>query len=239
MYKKIYFIGIKGVGMAGLAIMAKQAGFIVEGSDVKEEFITDKILKDEGIHIRIGFKKENPEDFYGLNPADSLFIATGAHDGFENPEAVWARSQNIKIISHGEAVGLFMSGKLFDRSDIEGISVSGTHGKTTISGMLSFLLQKLGADPSYTVGTSEITPLGAAGHYGSGKYFVAEADEYMAGKLDPTPKFLYQKPRYLIINNIDFDHPDFYRDIDAVKHAFEEFVSNLEEGATLIVNGDD
>src|SRR3989344_3635449 len=107
MYRKIYFMGVKGVGMATIAVMAKQAGliqhlkegagFIVAGSDVEEEFITDKILKDAGIDVQIGFKKDNPEDFFGTTlKEECLFIATAAHDGFNNPEAVWAKDNGIE-----------------------------------------------------------------------------------------------------------------------------------------------
>ena len=240
-YKKIYFMGIKGVGMATLAVIAKQAGFVVGGSDVAEEFITDKILKEAGIDVQIGFNEQNVDDFVsGLTPSEVLFIATGAHDGFDNVEASYARSKNIKIISHGEAVGYFMSGELFDRSDIEGISVAGSHGKTTIAAMIASSLVSLGIDPSYTVGTSEIFPIGAAGHYGRGKYFIAEADEYVAeAKYDQIPKFLYQHPKFMIINNIDFDHPDFYKDINDVRAAYEKFISNLTTEDLLIANGDD
>lgn len=239
--RKIYFMGIKGVGMASLAVMAKQAGFIVGGSDVEEEFITDKILKEAGIYISIGFKKENVDGFVsGLTSNEVLFIATGAHNGFDNAEVEYARMKNIKIISHGEAVGLFMSGNLFDRTGIEGISVAGAHGKTTISAMIASCLVRLGLDPSYAVGTSEINPIGAAGHYGLGAYFVAEADEYLAeAKYDRTPKFLYQHPKYLVINNIDFDHPDFYKNINEVEDAYEKFAASLNSDGLLIFNGDD
>ncbi len=235
-------MGIKGVGMATLAVIAKQAGCIVSGSDVEEEFITDKILKEAGIDVQLGFKKENVEEFFGSSPKNEcLVIATGAHDGFENVEVREVMEVgDIRVISHGEAVGFFMSGELFDRTDIEGISVAGAHGKTTIASMIASCLVRLGLDPSYTVGTSEINPIGAAGHYGKGKYFVAEADEYLAeGKYDRTPKFLYQHPKYLIINNVDFDHPDFYKNIDEVRDAYEKFVASLGSDGLLIANGDD
>ncbi len=234
-------MGIKGVGMATLAIIAKQSGFIVGGSDVEEEFITDRVLREAGIEIRVGFKEENVKDFFGTNTKNEcLMITTAAHKGFENPEAVFANENDYKVISHGEAVGVFMAGKIFGREGIEGISISGSHGKTTITGMLACILMKLGFDPSFTAGTSEIFPTGAAGHFGKGKYFIAEADEYLAEtKFDRTPKFLYQKPRFLIINNIDFDHPDFYRDLEEVKNAYSKFLSNLPSDGVLIVNGDD
>lgn len=238
--KKIYFMGIKGVGMATLAVIAKEAGFVVAGSDVEEEFITDKILTRAGIDIRIGFKTENPEDFFATNPKEEcLFIATAAHEGFNNVETEWAKDNNIKVVSHGEAVGLFMSGELFNRK-LEGVSVSGSHGKTTISAMIALSLFKLGVDPSFTVGTSEILGFGAAGHYGQGKCFIAEADEYLAEpKFDRIPKFLHQHPKYLIINNIDFDHPDFFENLESVINAYRKFVASLDSDSVLIINGDD
>ncbi|HVZ12026.1 MAG TPA: UDP-N-acetylmuramate--L-alanine ligase [Patescibacteria group bacterium] len=241
MYRKVYFVGIKGVGMATLAIIAKQAGFIVGGSDVDEEFITDKILQDAKIDICKGFREDNVHDFFGTTPKwECLMIATGAHGGFDNVEVKAVRGDgHTKIISHGEAVGLFMSGELFDRADIEGISVTGAHGKTTTSSMIATFLMLLGFDPSYSIGTSEIVPIGAAGHFGKGRFFVAEADEYMAGAHDKTPKFLYQSPKFLIINNIDFDHPDFYRDIEDVAASFSRLTSNLKSDSVLIANGDD
>ena len=240
MVKKIYFMGIKGVGMATLAIIAKESGFIVGGSDIEEEFITDKTLRGAGIEVRIGFRKENVKEFFGTNAYEEcLFIATAAHGGFDNVEAEWARENGIKVISHGEAVGIFMSGGLFGQK-FEGVSVSGSHGKTTISGMIAACLSRLGSDPSFMVGSSEINPIGAAGHYGRGKYFVAEADEYLSeAKYDQIPKFLYQNPKYLIINNIDFDHPDFFKNIEAVRNAYGEFVAKLSPDSTIIVNGDD
>lgn len=240
-YKKIYFMGIKGVGMATLAIIAKQAGFIVAGSDVQDEFITDRILVNEGANVLTGFEEKNVEDFASGTSTDAiLLISTAAHGGFLNPEVKRARKMGIKVITHGEAVGVFMKGEIFGRNDFEGISVSGSHGKTTITGMLSCVMTKLNLDPSFTAGTSEIFPIGAAGHYGKGKYFVAEADEYLAeAKFDRTPKFLYQKPSFLIINNIDFDHPDFYGNIEDVRNAYSKFLNNLAKEGVLIINGDD
>lgn len=241
MTKKIYFMGIKGVGMATVAVMAKQAGFIVAGSDIETEFITDKILEKEKIEVLTGFDRKNVENFFGSSPKEEcLLVSTAAHDGFDNVESVFAKESGYKVISHGEAVGLFMSGELFGRNGIEGISISGAHGKTTIAGMIAFCLVRLGSDPSYTVGTSEIFPIGAAGHFGRGKYFVAEADEYLSeAKYDRTPKFLYQHSKYLIINNIDFDHPDFFKNLEEVKDAYKNLVSNLGSDSLLIVNGDD
>lgn len=239
--RKIYFVGIKGVGMASLAVIAKQAGFEVGGSDLEEEFITDSTLKSEYIIPAIGFNVLPFKVFVGSSKKEEiLVITTAAHGGFDNPVTSYASKNGYKVLTHGHAVGHFMSGKLFNRSDIQGISVSGSHGKTTTSAMVATAFSELGWDPSYTVGTSELFPLGVPGHYGKGKFFIAEADEYTSEiKHEKKPKFLYQYPYISIINNIDYDHPDFYSSIAAVEKAFESFMGNIKPGGLLIINGDD
>lgn len=233
----MYFVGIKGVGMASLALIAKQAGLNVLGSDVDTVFITDTILQKEHIHVLHGFDKKNIDSLDYQSPNEVLVIVTGAHHGLENSEAVAARDKGIKVITHGQAVGLFMEGGMFDKSFL-GISVAGAHGKTTITALLSTCLSFLNQDPTYTVGTSEIFPLIDAGHFGAGPYFIAEADEYASDiEHDKKAKLLYQYPDFAIINNIDFDHPDFYPSLDAVKDVFQTFSQQVKR--MLIVNGDD
>ncbi|RJQ26249.1 UDP-N-acetylmuramate--L-alanine ligase [Candidatus Parcubacteria bacterium] len=240
-YKSIYFIGIKGVGMASLALIAKQAGLNVGGSDVGEEFITDNILKNEKISFSEEFNKKNLDHFLEKNHKDNtLVVVTTAHGGLGNTESQYAKSLGLNLMTHGQAVGYFMKGDIFNRNDLIGISVSGCHGKTTISALVAASLSKLGLDPSYSIGTSEIFPIGPAGHYGKGKYFIAEADEYFSDiKYDKKPKFLYQEPKVLIINNIDYDHPDIYKSIEEVEEAFYNFTENLKDDSLLIINGDD
>lgn len=232
--EKIYFVGIKGVGMASLATIAKQAGFEVRGSDVADEFITDTVLQKEGISPDIGFSKENLEHFIGSAPVSAvLVITTGAHGGFENPQVQFANSLGITVWTHGQAVGEFMKGDLFGKEFL-GVSVAGAHGKTTTTAMLATFLSSLQKDPSYTIGTSEIFPLGEAGHFGKGKYFVAEADEYAAEiRHDRTPKLLYQFPDYAVITNIDFDHPDLYRNLSEIEKVFEQFITNIKKEVVL------
>lgn len=238
--KSIYFIGIKGVGMAGLAIIAKEAGFLVKGSDISEEFLTDSVLSRHGISIDEGFDTLAIAAFAGSSPAEILVIATAAHDGLSNPQAQWAKEKNIPILTHGQAVGEFMDGGLLHR-EFKGISVLGCHGKTTVTAMTAIALREVSLDPTYTVGTSEIFPSGDAGHLGKSEFFVAEADEFVSDmKIDKTVKFLYQYPEWAIINNIDFDHPDVYADLEEVKSTFLKFcVDNIKEGGKLIINSDD
>ncbi|OGH12165.1 MAG: UDP-N-acetylmuramate--L-alanine ligase [Candidatus Levybacteria bacterium RIFCSPHIGHO2_01_FULL_36_15] len=238
--KKIYFVGIKGVGMSPLAILAKQAGFVVAGSDINEAFITDEYLSRENIFPLRGFSEKNIENFIAKSFKDEiLVISTSAHNGFNNIETKFARENKFKVLTQGQAVGSFMSGEILDRHDLEGISIAGTHGKTTISALFATTLSILEFNPSYVVGTGEIFPLGAPGHYGKGSVFVAEADEYVSEpNFDPVPKFLYQMPKFAVFNNIDFDHPDYYKNLEAVENAFIEFSGKIKKSGILFINGD-
>lgn len=231
--KSIHFVGIKGVGMTPLAIIAKEAGIQVTGSDIDEEFITDEALKKAQIVPQIGFSEKN------VGEDVDLVITTGAHGGFNNLEVQIAKKMNIKVITQGEAVGVFMDGKVFDRK-FEGISVTGTHGKTTTSAMVATILKANKKDPSFLIGTSEIKSLGAPGHFGKGKYFVAEADEYMTEpSFDKTIKHMWQHPKIAVITSIEFDHPDAYISIDDVRENFLKFANQLPEDGFLIACGDD
>lgn len=230
--RSIHFVGIKGVGMAPLAVIAKEAGFVVSGSDIAAGFITDKMLRASEIIPAVGFAADNIG-----NP--DMVITTGAHGGFDNPEVIAAKERQIPVMTQGEAVGFFMQGDLFGRSQ-KGISVTGTHGKTTTSAMIATLLQSAGLNPSWVIGTSDIPSLGVSGHFGKGEYFVAEADEYAnEPHYDKTPKMLLQKPTVAVITNIEHDHPDLYPKLEDVYAAFEEFLCSIPQQGTIICNGDD
>lgn len=239
--KKIYFVGIKGVGMTSLAIIAKEAGFSVCGSDIEEEFLTDEILNKNGISVDSGFESEKLRFFLGSDSSNTaLVITTAAHGGLSNPQCSFAKKLGVQVLTHGQAVGYFMEGLLFKRS-FEGVSILGCHGKTTVTAMCATAFERAGLDPSYAVGTSELFPLGNPGHLGKGVQFIAEADEFISDiEVDRTVKFLFQYPRFAIINNIDFDHPDVYKDLDDVYNVFLKFAKeNVVENGTLIINGDD
>ena len=229
--KKIHFVGIKGVGVAPLALIAKDAGIDVSGSDVEEVFITDRQLIDAGIKIFSGF---NPENVSGAD----LVITTGAHGGFSNVESIAAKEKGIPVISQAQALGLFMNGEIFGKK-FEGVAVCGSHGKTTTSSMISTVLKVAGMDPSYAIGTGHIPSLGSSGHLGSGKYFIAEADEYVVDiENDRTPKLFFLSPRFIVVTNVDFDHPDVYKSIEEVRKVFLEFAERLSQNGLLIACGD-
>lgn len=233
-FEHIYFVGIKGVGMAALAVIFSEMGKTVTGSDVPEVFGTDALLKKHRVPFYEGFDPGHIDDLAGTTQKEAiLVVTTGAHGGKNtNPEVVRARAQGLAILSHGEALGLVMKGK-------RGISVAGTHGKTTTSAMIAHVLMKAGYDPSYAVGVSSIQTLQSPGHFGGSDWFVAEADEYMTDPIaDRTPRFLHQHPEIGVITSIDFDHPDAFSTIDDVKHAFVAFSKNIIPDGLLVIYDD-
>lgn len=230
--KKIHFVGVKGVGMAPLAIIAKEAGFTVSGCDIDQEFITDAPLQKAGIVPMIGFYEDHVKNC-------DLVITTGAHGGFDNVEVITAKQQEIPVLTQGEALGEFMTGKMFKRT-FETVSVAGCHGKTTTTAMIATVLKENKLDPSFLIGTGDIPSLGSCGHFGKGNCFVVEADEYATEpKYDKKPKFLWQKPNIGIITNIEFDHPDLYPSMESIREAFLSFANNIQGNGTLVACLDD
>lgn len=230
--KKIHFVGVKGVGMAPLAIIARQAGLDVSGCDINEEFITDEYLNKEGVKPLLGFDPKHVENV-------DLVITTGAHGGFDNAENIHAKALEIPIWTQGEALGKFMDGEIFKKS-FEGVAISGSHGKTTVTAMIATILKENKLDPSFLIGTGSILSLGSPGHFGKGKYFISEADEYATEPIyDSKPKFLWLKPKIGVITNIEFDHPDIFHSLDDLKDAFLNFANNIDVNGILIACKDD
>lgn len=209
--RHIHFVGIKGVMMANLAVFLKEAGKSISGSDVKEEFITASLLKKNNIYWTTGFFKKNiPEN-------TDLVVYSAAHDGTKNPQVAFALKKKIKVISQAELIGIIMN--KYKKT----IAVTGCHGKTTTSSLLAYALIKLKANPSYLVGTPYFQNI-QGGNYSTHDYFVVEGDEYgINPPYNLTPKFSLLNPEYIICTNIDYDHPDVYKNIEEVKTAFEAF----------------
>jgi len=226
--KKIHFTGIKGVAMAALATVAKEAGKKITGSDIEEEFPTAGVLQKIQITPERGFSKENI-----IKAKPDLVVYTGAHGGRDNPEVASAREAGIPVLPHGQALGLAMAGR-------KQITVAGSHGKTTASAMLATMLSAGGFDPSYAIGCGEIFGLGLPGHWGKGEYFVAEGDEYLTDPgHDLTPRFLWQKPEVLVVTNIDYDHPDAYRSLSEVQKTFLALQGQQSGKRITVINLDD
>lgn len=227
--KFIYFVGIKGVAMTALAIVAKEMRIKVTGSDLREKFVTDPVLKRNKINWLVGFKKENIE---GLKRKPDLVVVTGAHGGMTHPEAVAAKKMGLEVVMHGQALGLFMK-------DHQEISVAGCHGKTTTAAMTATILTKGGLGPSFAIGCGDIPVLGNPGHMGKGEYFVAEADEYATCPATcKTPRFMWQNPEIAVFTNVEFDHPDFFLNLENVKQAFLNFALKIPKNGLLVAGID-
>lgn len=218
--KTIYFIGIKGVAMAGLAVMAQQLGMEVNGSDTAEVFPTDEMLH----RHKISFHEDFSADHLKYKP--DLVVISAAY-GLSNPEVKAAKSLRLTVVNQSELLGKYM-----DR--FEGVGVAGVHGKTTTSSMLAYILQQAGYSPSYSIGTGSVVGLEDSAHIGNGQYFVAEADEYRKSDLATTPKFLDLPLQHVIITSIELDHPDVYATAEQVYNAFYQLTTKIPRGGTII-----
>ncbi|MCK5466652.1 UDP-N-acetylmuramate--L-alanine ligase [Candidatus Parcubacteria bacterium] len=214
--KKIYFIGIGGIGLSAIAQFMKENGKEISGSDLSPSLMTDKLEK-LGVKVFIGQSKEN------ISQDINLVIYTTAVPE-NNPELKRARELKIKTITYPESLGLIFNDKF-------GIAVCGTHGKSSVSAMAGLLLDDAKLDPSIVVG-SIMPRYNSNLKIGKSEYFIAEACEYERS-------FLNLNPKIIILNNIELDHTDYYKNIEDMKNAFKEFISHLPEDGMLIINGDD
>lgn len=215
--KKVYCIGIKGAGMTALAQILKSRGVDVSGSDTKEVFYTDDILKRLEIPYVEEFSSEN------VPHSADLIVYSTAYNENNNVEMKAAKEIGADVISYPEMIGKLFQEKL-------GIAVSGTHGKTTTSAMLSEAFSFAGVDPSAIVGSQVISWKGSA-LSGHGDYFIAESDEYQN-------KLKFYQPWSVILTSVDWDHPDFFPDAASYKNVFKEFVAKIPMTGFLVVWGD-
>lgn len=210
-------IGIKGVGMTGLAQILQHMGKRVSGSDTTEEFFTQEVLKKLGIEYREGFAGENiPAD------ADLVIYATAYPE--EHVERVEAKRRGIPQLSYPEALAAVTQGKRV-------IAVCGSHGKTTTTAMLGQALEALGMDPTVLVG-SRVNAWGTNARVGRSDLFVLEADEYQN-------KLKYLNPTGIVITNIDWDHPDFFPTPESYRKVFTEFTQKLGPTGWIVANNVD
>jgi len=212
---RVHIVGIGGIGMSGIALILKEKGYEVQGSDIKESFMV-KRLREKGIKVFIGHRRENVEG------ADVITHSSAVKE--DNPEIIRAKELKIPVIPRSDVLADIMKMK-------ESIAVAGSHGKTTTSSMVSSILHKCGLKPTILVGGSLSFLGGYNAIEGEGKWIVAEADES-----DGT--FLKLNPTFSIITNIDTDHLDFYGSIDRLKNAFLEFANRTSFYGKVFVCGE-
>lgn len=212
----VHFIGIGGISMSGLAEILLERGFTVSGSDAHESELTDR-LESHGARIFYGQKAENIID--GI---DVVVYTAAIHP--DNPEYMAAENKGLPMLSRAEFLGQIM------RNYRKSIAVSGTHGKTTTTSMISEILMDAKLDPTITVG-GMLDSIGGNIRVGGSDLFVLEACEY-------TNSFLSFFPTMEIILNIEADHLDFFKDLDDIRNSFRKFAGLLPEDGVLIINSD-
>ncbi|MGI6361974.1 MAG: UDP-N-acetylmuramate--L-alanine ligase [Bacillota bacterium] len=213
--KNLYFIGIGGIGMSAIAKIMLGMGYRISGSDVKTSNLTNA-LSDLGAEIDIGHNAAHiTED------VDVVIYSSAIKE--DNPEMMAAKSKNLPIYKRAEMLAFLMSIQ-------ESIGVAGAHGKTTTSGMISLMLEKVGQDPTIVIGGT-LPQIRSNAKSGKGRYLVAEADES-----DGT--FLLLHPKIAIITNIEPDHLDHYGDMDNILGAFKKYLEQIPSDGTAIVNLD-
>src|SRR5678816_4378732 len=223
--KKFYLTGICGTAMASLAGMLQAKGYAVEGSDSDVYPPMSDFLDRLGIKVYKGYRAEN---LIQSNP-DVVVIGNALSRG--NPEIEHTLDSGIRYASMAETVKeLFIRGK-------NSIVISGTHGKTTTTAMMSWMLDQAGRKPSFLVG-GIAENFGRSFQVADGPDFVIEGDEYDTAFFDKGPKFLHYLPRIVLVKNIEFDHADIYSNLDAIRTAFRRLI-NIVPRSGLIVAGVD
>lgn len=213
--KKIHFIGIGGSGMSGLARIALTDGITVSGSDAKDSSVLTALTA-LGATIFKSHEASNVED------ADVVIYSTAI--AASNPEIVRAIERSLPIMTRANALAMLMNG-------FTSIAIAGTHGKTTTSSMATVAFQACGTDPSFAIGGT-LTASGSNAHRGSGRFFIAEADE-------SDGSFVAYHPFAAIVTNVEHDHVDYFATAEDVVRVFENFAQTVSKDGFLIYCNDD
>jgi UDP-N-acetylmuramate--alanine ligase len=212
---RVHLVGIGGAGLSAIARVLKERGYEVSGSDRAHSSLLEELAK-EGVKVFVGHKGEN------VHGADIVLISSAVPG--DNPEVQEARRLGIPVFKRAEFLGWLTQG-------YKVIAVAGTHGKSTTTAMVAWILERAGFSPSYIVG-GIMANSGLNARHGQGPYFVIEADEY-----DRT--FLGLRPFLALVTALEMDHPDCYPDLEAMKEAFEEFLGRVEPGGYILGCGDE
>ena len=214
--RRIHMIGVGGAGMRALAQMLMDHGACVSGSDVAGGSALES-LAEHGASIAVGQRGENIHD-----GCETVVYSAAIHE--QNPELLEARRRGTQVLKYSQMLGRLMSQRL-------GIAVAGTHGKSTTTAMVAYVLKASGAEPSFVVG-AVVDQLGGPSGVGAGRHFVAEACEF-------DRSFLNLRPHLAAILNIEEDHLDCYEDLAAIVEAFRAFAALVAPEGALVVNGED
>ena len=207
-----HFVGIGGAGMSGLATIMLQTGKRVSGSDLVASANVERLVE-KGAQVFIGHAAEN------IQPGMEYVVVSSAIPP-SNEELGAALRLGLNVISRGELLARLMR-------EYKGIAIAGAHGKTTTTSMLSLMLAANGLDPTFIIG-GEVHDMGGNAKLGTGEYLVAEADE-------SDGSFLRLEPYGAVITNIDNDHLDYYKNLDAMKQAYQKYVNRVQAGGFTVL----
>ena len=221
----VHILGVAGTFMGGLAAIAKAAGFRVTGSDLNVYPPMSTQLEALGIELIQGYGAEQLD----LRP-DIVVVGNALSRGSPVVEAMLDRGMAYASGPQWLAEHVLREKHV--------IAVAGTHGKTTTTAMLTWILQDAGLAPGYLIGGVP-SNFNATARLGTGRFFVIEADEYDTAFFDKRAKFVHYRPRTAILNNLEFDHADIYADVAAIRHQFNQLLRTVPAAGRLIVNGED
>ncbi len=223
---KVYFIGICGTAMGNVAVLLKRAGHTVAGSDKGIYPPMCEVLADAGVELHVGWAGEHIESF----APDLVVIGNAVSRGNSEVEFVLS-SKEYRYVSMPELIGEKL---LRDRRRLV---ITGTHGKTTTTTIASWLLEQAGKNPGWLIGGVPDC-LDSGARLGEGT-FVLEGDEYDSAFFDKRSKFIHYRPDILVINNVEFDHADIFRDLEDVKRTFNHLLRTVPAEGIVLANGDD
>ncbi len=221
MPRRVHMIAVCGTGMGSLALLFREAGVIVTGSDVQAYPPMGDLLRRAGVEISLGFGEGNVR-------RDVDLVVVGNAVSRDNPEVEETLRRGLPYTSFPDALSrFFLAGR-------RSVVVAGTHGKTTSTALIAWLLECCGACPGFLVGGEPLN-FGRGSRLGGGAYFVVEGDEYDTAFFDKGPKFLHYRPRAALFTSLEYDHADIFPDLASLREAFRRFVRLLPPEGRLMV----
>jgi UDP-N-acetylmuramate: L-alanyl-gamma-D-glutamyl-meso-diaminopimelate ligase len=223
--KSFHFLGICGTAMGSVAAALRDRGFQVTGSDENVYPPISIFLEKKGIAIKAGYRAENI-------PRDADVVIIGNAMKRRNPEVEAVLNRKLFYLSLPEVLkSYFLRGK-------HNLVITGTHGKTTTTALLAWIMEKGGRKPGFLIGGIPKN-FGEGARLNDSKYFVIEGDEYDTAFFDKRSKFIHYLPELVIVNNIEFDHADIFNSLDEIKLAFRRLLNIVPQNGMVLLNGDD
>src|SRR5438045_1201596 len=223
--KKFHFLGICGSAMASVAAALQERGFKVTGSDENVYPPMSKFLEEKGIVLKAGYRAENI-------PADADVVVIGNAMKRGNPEVEVVLNRKLFCLLLPEVLrNYFLRGR-------HNLVVTGTHGKTTTTALLAWIMEKAGRKPGYLIAGMPKN-FGQGARLSDSKYFIIEGDEYDTAFFDKRSKFVHYLPELVIVNNIEFDHADIFKNLEEIKLSFERLLNIVPQNGMVLLNGDD